>query len=89
MSAWLSAFAVVLLYIMAAVLDGPTDHSTEAAQAQALDDAYAAEAARLTLQARIQTNCGPNAAWRERADGDIQCTTKHGRKTIVVAGVQP
>ena len=89
MNAWLSAIAIVLLYIMAAVLGGPTDHSTEAAQAQALDDAYAAEAARLTLQARIQTNCGPNAAWRERADGDIQCLDKHGRKTIVIAGVQP
>lgn len=89
MRAWLSAIAIVLLYIVVAVLDGPTDHSTEAAQAQALDDAYAAEAARLTLQDRIQTSCGPNAAWRERADGDIQCLDKHGRKTTIVAGVQP
>ena len=87
--AWLAACAIALVLAGANLLDGPTDHSTEAAQAQALDDAYAAEAARLTLQDRIQTSCGPNAAWRERADGDIQCLNKHGRKTIVIAGVQP
>jgi hypothetical protein len=82
---WLSAIAIVLAYIGMAALDGPTDHSTEVAQAQAIDDAHKAEAARLAQQARIQSACGPNAAWRERSDGDIQCLDKHGRKTIVIA----
>ena len=87
-------FKYVAAYLSAGVamaaLDGPTDHSTEVAQAQAIDDAYAAEAERLAQQTRIQANCGPNAAWTERADGDVQCLDKRGRKTIIiVAAVKP
>ena len=88
MSAWLSAIAIVLLYIMAAVLDGPTDHSTEVAQAQALDDAHKTEAARLRFEAAAQAMCGPQAAWRAVDQTSVQCLTKRGRKTIV-AQVQP
>lgn len=88
MSAWLSAIAIVLLYIMAAVLDGPTDHSTEVAQAQAIDDAHKAEAARLRFEAAAQAMCGPQAAWRAVDQTSVQCLTKRGRKTIV-AQVQP
>ncbi len=90
MSAWLSALAIVLLYIVVAVLDGPTDHSTEAAQAQALDDAHQAAQARLRYERAAAMACGgENAAWSELDGGAIQCRTKHGRKTIVIAGVQP
>lgn len=89
MTPWLAALAIVLAYIIITVLDGPTDHSTEVAQAQALDDAHAFEAARLAQQARVQRACGANAAWRERDDGHIQCLDKHGRKTIVIANAQP
>ena len=84
MSAWLSAIAIVLLYIMAAVLDGPTDHSTEVAQAQALDDAHRAAQYRQRFERAAARACGgENAAWSELEGGAIQCRTKHGRKTIV------
>lgn len=83
MNAWLSAIAIVLLYIMAAVLDGPTDHSTEAAQAQALDDAHRAAQYRQRFERAAARACGENAAWSELEGGAIQCRTKHGRKTIV------
>jgi len=88
MSAWLSAIALVLAYIGMAVLDGPTDHSTEVAQAQAIDDAHIAEAARLRFEAAAQAMCGPQAAWRAVDQTSVQCLTKRGRKTIV-AQVQP
>ena len=81
MSAWLSAIAIVLLYIMAAVLDGPTDHSTEAAQAQALDDAHRAAQYRQRFERAAAEICGINASFTEIGNGVIQCATKHGRKT--------
>lgn len=83
MSAWLAALAIVLAYIGMAALDGPTDHSTEVAQAQAIDDAHKAEAARLRFEAAAQAMCGPQAAWRAIDQASVQCLTKRGRKTIV------
>lgn len=80
---WLAAIAIVLAYICMAVLDGPTDHSTEVAQAQALDDAHKAEAARLRFEAAAQAMCGPQAAWRAVDQTSVQCFNKRGRKTIV------
>ena len=44
-------------------------------------------AARFERQA--QQACGENAGWQLRADGALQCLTKRGHKTVVVAGVQP
>jgi hypothetical protein len=29
----------------------------------------------------VQRQCGPNAAYMELQDGEIQCTDKHGRPT--------
>lgn len=87
---WLAAIAIVLAYIGAAVLDGPTDHSTEIAQAQALDDAYRAAQYRQRYERAAARACGgENAAWSELDGGAIQCRTKHGRKTIVIAGAHP
>lgn len=88
MSAWLSAIAIVLAYIIMAALDGPTDHNTEVAQAQALDDAHHADLARQRFERAAQAMCGENAAWSELDGGAVQCRTKHGRKTIT-AQVQP
>ena len=89
MKAWLSAIAIVLAYVVMTVLDGPTDHSTEVAQAQDLDDAHRADLARQRFERAAQAMCGENAAWSELEGGAIQCRTKHGRKTIVVAQVRP
>jgi len=37
----------------------------------------------LTREDRIRILCGQNAAWVETGkSGEIQCFTKHGRKTI-------
>lgn len=80
---WLAAIAIVLAYIGIAALDGPTDHSTEVAQAQDIDDAHKAEAARLRFEAAAQAMCGPQAAWRAVDQTSVQCLTKRGRKTIV------
>lgn len=80
---WLAAIAIVLAYICMAALDGPTDHSTDVAQAQAIDDAHKAEAARLRFEAAAQAMCGPQAAWRAVDQTSVQCLNKRGRKTIV------
>lgn len=89
---WLAAIAIVLAYICMAVLDGPTDHSTEVAQAQALIDAQRAAVEAAATRQRFEhaaaRMCGENAAWLELEGGAVQCRTKHGRKTIV-ARVQP
>ena len=81
---WLAAIAIVLAYIGIAALDGPTAHSTEVAQAQALDDAHRAAQYRQRFERAAARACGgENAAWSELEGGAIQCRTKHGRKTIV------
>ena len=89
---WLAALVIVLAYICMAVLDGPTDHSTEVAQAQTLDDAQRAAVEAAATRQRFEhaaaLMCGENAAWSEMEGGTVQCRTKHGRKTIT-AQVQP
>ncbi len=88
MNAWLAALAIVLAYVVMSVLDGPTDHSTEVAQAQALDDAHRADLARQRFERAAQAMCGDNAAWAEVAPGAVQCYTHRGAKTIA-GRVQP
>lgn len=86
---WALAALLALLLSSAYLLDGPTDHSTERASAQALEDAARADAQRLRFEAAAQRACGgPNAAWMLLLDGAVQCATKRGHKTIV-ARVQP
>lgn len=81
--------AALLALLLSIVWDSPTDHSTERASAQALEDAARADAQRLRFEAAAQRACGgPNAAWMLLLDGAVQCATKRGHKTIV-ARVQP
>ncbi len=82
--------ALVLALILATSfhLDGPTDHSAERAQADSLDDALKTEAARVKQAKRIAKVCGINAAFVELGDGQVQCMTHRGHKTMI-AQVQP
>lgn len=81
------ALNVLLATLIAAVLstsyllDGPTDHSAEHAQAAALDDAIKTEAAQARFARAGAAICGENAAVMDLGDGTIQCLTKRGYKT--------
>lgn len=60
---------VVILWVgVAAILMAPDADPTEKS---------------LTREDKIQILCGENAAWiQTEKPGEIQCFTKHGRKTI-------
>lgn len=86
------AFNIALAALIAAVLstsyllDGPTDHSAEHAQARDLSDAVKADAAAERFAKAAAALCGSeNATARHLEDGSIQCLTKRGHKTIKVA----
>jgi len=86
---WLLAGLTALVLSTAYLLDGPSDHqaqidaeaSVRLAQRQARLDASFERAARAV--------CGENAGWQTLPNGSLQCLTKRGHKTSVVAGVQP
>lgn len=69
---------VMLLAWLGPALD---DHSADYATAADLEAAQQQASAQARYDAAVQRLCGPNAAWMERADGAIQCTDKHGRRT--------
>ena len=79
----LLVLALALLLSGAHLLDAPTDHSAERAQADALNDALKTEQARLKLAKRVVEQCGVNAVASELGGGLVQCADKHGRKTII------
>lgn len=66
-------------------LDGPSDHSTELAQAADLEAAIRAEDAQERFERAAQEMCGENSAWRLQPDGAVQCFTKRGAKTRKVS----
>lgn len=88
LSTWLAACAIALLLGASHLLDGPTDHHAEWAQAQDLQDAIKTEAASARFDKAARAICGENAAWIDLGSGSIQCATKRGHKTMV-AEVQP
>lgn len=57
------------------------DHSADYYQAADLEDARLQAAHQAQHNARLQLLCGPNAAYMELQDGQIQCTTKHATPT--------
>lgn len=81
------ALAALIAAIMASsyMLDGPSDHSAEHAQALALKDAQKQEAAEQRFAKAAAALCGPNAAAKDLGDGTVQCYTHKGRETIQVA----
>ena len=81
--ALLTALAIIaILGWLGPALD---DHSADAAQAADLEVAQHQASAQARYDAAVQRLCGPNAAWMELADGEIQCKTKRGTPTRRVA----
>lgn len=75
----LTVLALVLLLGWAGqALD---DHSADYDVAASLDDARQQAAYQAQYDARLQQLCGPNAAYMELQDGEIQCTDKRCRPT--------
>jgi hypothetical protein len=75
----LTVLALVLLLGWAGqALD---DHSADYDVAASLDDARQQAAYQAQYAAAVQRQCGPNAAYMELQDGEIQCTDKYGRPT--------
>lgn len=73
----------VLALIVALAWFGPSldDHSADFDVAASLDDARQQATHQAQYNARLQQLCGPNAAYMELQDGQIQCTTKHATPT--------
>lgn len=67
-----------------------SDHSTEVAVAQDLEEAQRSEQRLLRKNAFYRAICG-NAEWEELGSGAIQCNPRHGLKPYAVqlAGAQP
>lgn len=88
--ALLTAVAMIaLLGWLGPALD---DHSAEFDQAADIEAARHQASAQARYDAAVQRLCGPNAAWMELADGEIQCKTKRGtptRRVTLTAQVTP
>lgn len=88
--ALLTAVAMIaLLGWLGPALD---DNSAEFDQAADIEAARHQASAQARYDAAVQRLCGPNAAWRELADGEIQCETKRGtptRRVTLTAQVTP
>ena len=82
---WTLAAIIAAIMSCSYLLDGPDDHSAEHAQALALKDAQAQEAAEHRFAKATAALCGPNAAAKDLGDGTVQCYTHKGHKTIKVA----
>ena len=87
---WAIVAAIIALYALMAHLDGPSDHHTEMAQAQDLQDAINSEAA----QARFVRAAGQlcvNSGWKIQPDGSVVCVPRkvRGPGTVITAAVQP
>lgn len=67
-----------------------TDHSTEVAIAQDLEEAQRSDQHRQRINVMARALCG-NAEWDELGSGAIQCKPRRGIKphVVQVAGVQP
>jgi hypothetical protein len=82
---WALAALIAAILSCSYLLDGPSDHSAEHAQALALKDAQKQEAADERFAQAAAAMCGPNAAAKDLGDSTVQCYTHKGRKTIKVS----
>lgn len=88
-TAWLAGITVALLIAASINLD-IDDHSAEVAQAADIEHAHQAAEARQRFARAARAMCGPQSPWTEPEPGVVQCHTKHGRKTVLLAkGVTP
>jgi hypothetical protein len=86
---WSLAALTALIMSSAYLLDGPTDLQAAADAAASVRYAERQAQAQERFERAAQQACGENAGWQLRADGGVQCLTKRGHKTVVLAGVRP
>lgn len=82
---WLLAALVAAIMSGAYLLDGPSDHQAQLDAERAHRDAQRAAVAQARFAKSAQQACGTNAAWSLLDSGAVQCSTKRGHKTTVVA----
>jgi len=82
--------AMLVVLACAHLLDGPADWQEAQDTAAAATDARARAQAQERFERAARAACGSeNAGYQLRADGALQCLTKRGHRTAVVAGVAP
>jgi len=83
---WLLAILIVALYAGMSLLDGPTDHQYEHAQALSMRDAIRDEQSQVRFQKVAKKLCGNELAVVKFLDSKtVQCLTRMGHQTKVSA----
>jgi hypothetical protein len=83
---WLAAAMIAFGLSAAWLLDAPSEIEAARASAAAHRDATARAQAQARFDRAARQACGgENAAWQLREDGALQCLTKRGHRTAVVA----
>jgi hypothetical protein len=83
---WLAAGLIAAIMSTAYLLDGPSEIEAARAAAHAHRDARARAQAESRFDKAARQACGAeNASWQLREDGALQCLTKRGHRTSVVA----
>lgn len=72
---WVLALIIALSLGSLYRLDAPTDHSTEMAQAQAMEDAIRSEAAQDRFALAAAQICG-NGGWVQKDDASVRCVVR-------------
>jgi 2-keto-3-deoxy-L-rhamnonate aldolase RhmA len=82
---WALAGLAALIMSAAYLLDGPTDLQAAADTAASVRHAERQAQVAERFEQAAQKACGQNAGWQLRSDGAVQCLTKRGHRTTVVA----
>ena len=83
---WLAAGLIAAIMSAAWLLDGPSEIEAARAAAHAHRDARAKAQAEARFDRAARQACGSeNAGFQMRQDGTLQCLTKRGHRTAVVA----
>lgn len=82
---WALAGLAALIMSAAYLLDGPTDLQAAADTAASARHAERQAQVAARFERAAQAACGENAGWQLRSDGAVQCSTKRGHRTAVVA----
>ena len=82
---WSIAGLIALVMSAAYLLDGPSDLQAAADTAASVRQAERQAQVAARFERAAQAACGENAGWQLRADGAVQCLTKRGHRTAVVA----
>jgi hypothetical protein len=82
---WALAGLAALIMSSAYLLDGPSDYQAAVDTAASVRQAERQAQAQARFERAAQAACGENAGWQLREDGAVQCLTKRGHRTTVVA----